>query len=466
MNTAEIDALFQTQLKHSMAIGNRPMGDRKRDLHNLKAAVLAYRQEIAAALLTDLNKPSVETDVSEVLPIKGEIDHALKNLDDWAAQRRVSSPLTLVGTRAWVKPEPKGVVLIISPWNFPFNLTFGPLASALAAGNCVVLKPSEATPASAALMEKIVSETFSPDHVCVVNGGPEVSSHLVSLPFHHIFFTGGAEIGKKVLRSAAEHLTPVTLELGGKSPAIVDRSAHIDDAVSRILWARFFNSGQVCISPDYVLIDEAVAEPFIRAAKQKITAFYGDAMKNDALSTLVNERHFAKITGMIDDAVAKGARLEAGGRRDAARNFVEPTLLSGVDFSMTVMHDEIFGPILPIITWKTADDALRIVNRLQRPLAYYVFSQNSHSTQRFLTESRAGTTAINETFIQFIHPELPFGGVNFSGMGKAHGKYGFDTFSNERSYVKQVFRWNAPLLAHPPYTTFTRKLSDALVRWF
>lgn len=466
MNTASIDALFQAQLTNSMAIGNRPMADRKRDLRNLKAAVLKYRGEIADALLSDLNKPAVETDMSEVLPVKGEIDHALRNLDEWAAKRHVSTPLTLVGTRAWVKPEPKGVVLIISPWNFPFNLTFGPLASALAAGNCVVLKPSEATPASAGLMEKIISETFSSDHVCVVNGGPEVSSHLVSLPFHHIFFTGGAEIGKKVLRAAAEHLTPVTLELGGKSPAVVDRSANIEDAVSRILWARFFNSGQVCISPDYVLIDESVAEVFIRAAKEKITQFYGDPMANEALSTLVNERHFAKITGMIDDAIAKGAKLEAGGRRDAARNFVEPTLLSGVDFSMEVMKDEIFGPILPIITWKTTDDALRIVNGIERPLAYYVFSKNAGSTRRFLTESRAGTTAINETFIQFIHPELPFGGVNFSGMGKAHGKYGFDTFSNERSYVKQVFRRNAPVLTHPPYTSFTRKLADVLIRWF
>ncbi len=466
MNTASIDALFQAQLTNSMTIGNRPLADRKRDLRNLKASVLKYRSEIADALLSDLNKPAVETDMSEVLPIKGEIDHALKNLDEWAAKRHVSTPLTLVGTRAWVKPEPKGVVLIISPWNFPFNLTFGPLASALAAGNCVVLKPSEATPASAALMEKIISETFPPERVCVVNGGPEVSSHLVSLPFHHIFFTGGAEIGKKVLRAAAEHLTPVTLELGGKSPAVVDRSANIDDAVSRILWARFFNSGQVCISPDYVLIDESVAEVFIRAAKEKITHFYGDPMANEALSILVNERHFAKITGMIDDAIAKGAKLEAGGRRDAARNFVEPTLLSGVDFSMEVMKDEIFGPILPIITWKTTDDALRIVNGIERPLAYYVFSKNPGSTRRFLTESRAGTTAINETFIQFIHPELPFGGVNFSGMGKAHGKYGFDTFSNERSYVKQVFRWNAPVLTHPPYTSFTRKLADVLVRWF
>ncbi len=315
-------------------------------------------------------------------------------------------------------------------------------------------------------MERIVAEIFPPEQVAVVNGGPDVSSHLVSLPFHHIFFTGGPEIGKRVLRAAAENLTPVTLELGAKSPAIVDRSANLNDAVSRIVWGRFFNSGQVCISPDYVLVDETVAVDFIRAAKQKMTEYYGDGMTNTELSNLVNERHFAKITAMIDDAVVKGAKLEVGGRRDASRSFVEPTLLSDVDFSMKVMQDEIFGPILPVLTYKTLDDALVTVHKNERPLAFYVFSSKTKNIQRLLTESRAGTTAINETFVQFIHPELPFGGVNFSGMGKAHGKYGFDTFSNERSFVRQVLRFNAPKLTHPPYTGFTRKLADALIKWF
>lgn len=466
MALAEIDALFARQCEHALALGTRSISDRKRDLKKLRHGLLSHRSAIAAALAKDLNKPAIESDLSEIVPVKTEIDHALRSIDEWASKRHVSTPLSLLGTRAWVKPEPKGVVLIISPWNFPFNLTFGPLVSALAAGNCVILKPSEATPASAALMERIVAEIFPPEQVAVVNGGPDVSSHLVSLPFHHIFFTGGPEIGKRVLRAAAENLTPVTLELGGKSPAIVDRSANLNDAVSRIVWGRFFNSGQVCISPDYVLVDETVAVDFIRAAKQKMTEYYGDGMTNTELSNLVNERHFAKITAMIDDAVVKGAKLEVGGRRDASRSFVEPTLLSDVDFSMKVMQDEIFGPILPVLTYKTLDDALVTVHKNERPLAFYVFSSKTKNIQRLLTESRAGTTAINETFVQFIHPELPFGGVNFSGMGKAHGKYGFDTFSNERSYVRQVLRFNAPKLTHPPYTGFTRKLADALIKWF
>lgn len=465
MSLAEIDALFEKQKEHFIRIGNRPLSDRKNDLRKLRKVVIAHRTAMAEALAIDLNKPAVETDLSELVPIKNEIDHALKGLDDWASKRHVPTPVSLFGTRAWVQAEPKGVVLIISPWNFPFNLTLGPLVSALAAGNCVILKPSEATPESAKLMASMISGCFPPEQVTVVNGGPEVSAHLVSLPFHHIFFTGGPEIGKKVLRAAAEHLTPVTLELGGKSPAIVDRTANLDDAVSRILWARFFNSGQVCISPDYVLIEEGIVDAFIRAAKKKLDAFYGDAMTNTQLSTLVNDRHFNKITGMIDVAIAKGARLEAGGRRDAGRRFVEPTLLSGVDATMQVMQEEIFGPVLPIVTWKSSDEALGVLHSMERPLAFYVFSKDAKHTRRMLTESRAGTTAINETFVQFIHPELPFGGVNFSGMGKAHGKYGFDTFSNERSYVKQVIRWNAPRMTHPPYGSFTRKLADALIRW-
>ncbi len=457
---------FAMQQARALEIGNRPLSERKKDLKRLLSVLMKYRDAIADAVKTDLNKPKVESDLSEVFPIKSDIKHALSNIDEWASRKDFSTPLQLLGTKAWAKPEPKGVVLIISPWNFPFNLTFGPLVSALAAGNTAVLKPSESTPTCAALMAKMVSEIFDPDHVVVLEGGPELSSHLVSLPFNHIFFTGGPQIGKKVLRAAAEHLTPVTLELGGKSPAIVDHTANLNDAVSRIVWARYFNSGQVCISPDYALVEKAIAEPFVAQVVAQIKQFYGDGMANTNLSMMVHEQHFDKVVALINDAIEKGAEVVTGGRSDRSRCFIEPTVLTKVTPEMAIMNEEIFGPVLPILIWNHPDEAIRQIHALERPLAYYVFSKSKPNVRRFVNESRAGSTAINETFVQFTHPELPFGGINFSGMGKAHGKYGFDTFSNKRSFVKQRFRLNAPKFVHPPYAKFTQKLADTLIRWF
>ncbi len=465
-STEEIDRIFNLQMERSLEIGNRRLSARKADLRKFLKVVMANRSAIAEAVAKDLNKPEVESDLSEVYPIKSDVKHALSNLDAWAERKFMSTPLSLLGTRAWVKPEPKGVVLIISPWNFPFNLTFGPLVSALAAGNCVILKPSESTPNCSALMHEIISEAFEPDQVAVIQGGPEASSHLVSLPFHHIFFTGGPEIGKKVMKAAAENLTPVTLELGGKSPAIVDATCNLDDAVRRIVWGRFFNSGQVCISPDYALVEESIRDAFLEKVKAQIKTFYDNPVESNDLSSLVHDGHFGKISRMIDDALAKGATVVSGNERIAERRFISPTVLTNVNTTMLVMQDEIFGPILPVMTWRTVDEAMRLVHSMERPLAYYVFSRNRGNTRRFLDESRAGTTAINETFIQFVHPELPFGGVNFSGIGKAHGKYGFDVFSNERSYIKQVFRWNAPRFTHPPYNKFTRKVADLVLKYF
>ncbi len=460
-----VDRLFAMQQARHLEIGNRKLSERKKDLKKLLKVIMAHRAEIAEAVMKDLRKPAVESDLSEIYPIKSDIKHALAHVDDWAAKKRVSTPLSLMGTKAWVRPEPKGVVLIISPWNFPFNLTFCPLISALAAGNCVILKPSESTPNCAALMQKMINETFDPDHVAVVEGDASVSSKLTSLPFHHIFFTGGPAVGKHVMKAAAENLTSVTLELGGKSPAIVDASANLEDAVRRIVWGRFFNSGQVCISPDYALVEEKIADRFIEKVKEQIDAFYGDPMKSKDLSSLVHDGHFKKMKSFIEDARARGADVVTGASFDESRRFVSPTVLANVSFDMDVMKEEIFGPILPVLTWRSPDDVMNIVNRLERPLAYYVFSKNRRNTRRFLDDSRAGSTAINETFIQFIHPELPFGGVNFSGIGKAHGKYGFDAFSNERSFLKQVFRWNAPRLTYPPYNRFTRKIADIVVKY-
>lgn len=460
-----IDRIFKMQQARHLEIGQRPLSERKKDLRRLLKSVLKHRHDIAQALEADLGKPAIESDLSEIYPIKSDIRHAIRELNTWAAKRSFRSPLALMGTKAWVQPEPKGVVLIISPWNFPFNLTFCPLVSALAAGNCVMLKPSEATPHSSALMGKIIREVFEPDHVALIEGEVEESTYLTTLPFHHIFFTGGPEIGKKVMAAAAQNLCSVTLELGGKSPAIVDASANMKEAVRRIVWSRFFNSGQVCISPDYALVDERVYPAFIKEVKSCIASFYKDPMTSGALSKLVHDGHFSKIKQLFEDATAKGAEVITGGTFDASKRFFAPTVLSNVTNEMTVMHEEIFGPILPVISFRNPSEAIALMNSLPRPLAFYIFAKGAKNIQPFVLNSRAGSTGINETFIQFIHPELPFGGVNFSGIGKGHGKYGFDAFSNERSFVKQLFSRNAIRFIHPPYTGFTRKLATFMLKW-
>lgn len=461
-----IEGVFAMQQARSYEIGQRPLAERKADLKKLWKTVLAKRADIANAMALDLGKPAVETDFSEVYPIKSDIFHALRNLSTWARKKPASTPLTLLGTRAWIKPEPKGVVLIISPWNFPFNLTFGPLVSALSAGNCVMLKPSESTPNCARVMREIVEACFSPDHVTLFEGDHRVSEYMVSLPFHHIFFTGGVEIGKKIMAAAAKNLTPVTLELGGKTPAIVDRSANLKEAVRRIVWARFFNSGQVCISPDYVLVEDAIADQFLDLVKAQIIQFYGEnPAQSNQLSHLIHQAQYNKITHMISDAIGKGAKLAAGGKVVVDRLFVDPTVLTGVTLDMDVMKDEIFGPILPILRWKTSDEAIQVIRQLDRPLAFYIFSQQKSAIAKFISNSRAGTTGINETFIQFVHPELPFGGIGHSGMGKAHGQYGFDTFSNERSFIQQTWRFNAARFTHPPYNSFSRWLANVIIKW-
>ncbi len=462
-----IEGVFAMQQARSYEIGQRPLADRKADLKKLWKEILAKRDEIAEAMALDLGKPAVETDFSEIYPIKSDLFHALRNLSGWARKKPASTPMTLLGTRAWTKPEPKGVVLIISPWNFPFNLTFGPLVSALAAGNCVMLKPSESTPNCARVMGEIIAACFSPDHVALFEGDHRISEYMVNLPYQHIFFTGGIGIGKKVMTAAAKNLTSVTLELGGKTPAIVDRSANLQEAVRRIVWARFFNSGQVCISPDYILVEDAIADEFVASAKAQIIQFYGqNPAQSNQLSHLVHQAHYDKITHMISDAVGKGATLAAGGKVNVDRLFVEPTILTGATLEMDVMKEEIFGPILPIIRWKTHDQAIQIIQKLDRPLALYIFSKQKHTIAHFISNSRAGTTGINETFIQFVHPELPFGGIGQSGMGKAHGQYGFDTFSNERSFIQQTWRLNAARLTHPPYNNFSRWLANTIIRWF
>jgi aldehyde dehydrogenase (NAD+) len=388
------------------------------------------------------------------MPVLGEVRHAARHLEKWMKPKRVGTPLALLGSRSRIVYEPKGVVLIISPWNFPINLTLGPLVSAIAAGNCAIVKPSELTPAASECMKRIVSEVFDESEVAVIEGDAFVAESLLQKRFDHIFFTGSPAVGKIVMKAAAEHLTSVTLELGGKSPAIIDRTADVGEAARKIAWGKFLNSGQVCIAPDYVLVDEAVKTPFLNAFR---TAIHRNG------SHLVDERHAARMKRLLDDAVGRGATVVSGGHFEERR--MEPTLIADVDPDSSLMFDEIFGPILPVISYRTREDALRIIGEREKPLVLYVFSRDKAVVDRYIRETRAGGTVVNDTLLHFYQLNLPFGGVGNSGIGKAHGFFGFEAFSNARGILEQPFKRSAIELIYPPYGVLKRRFIDFMLRY-
>lgn len=417
----------------------------------------------------DLRKPATETDASEIFHVLNEIKVALRSLDRWTAPKKVDAPLYLIGTRAWIYPEPRGVCLIIAPWNYPFSLTAGPLVSALAAGNSVIIKPSEITPRVSTLIKTMCEALFDPSIVTVCEGGVSVSQELLALPFDHIFFTGSPTVGKIVMRAAAEHLTSVTLELGGKSPAIISDTARLKDAAERIAVGKFMNNGQTCIAPDYLLVDAKIAPQFIArliATTKKRFAPDGDFGKSPDYGRIVNESHFTRITKLLDDAIARGAKVAWQGPRDSSSRFMQPVVLTDVPPDCLVLQDEIFGPVLPVVTYQSPDEALAIINAKPKALALYLFTQQRSLRERVLRETSAGTACINDCNIQFLHHGLPFGGVNNSGIGKSHGHFGFLAFSNEKPVLKQKNGFTAVKLFYPPFTQRTKRFMDWFLRLF
>jgi aldehyde dehydrogenase (NAD+) len=451
----DIERIYEKQQRARAAIAVTTPAVRIEKLRRLHDALLTRRDEIRAALWADYRKPAAEVDLSEIYPPVSEARHAMRHLRDWMKPRRVPAPLALLGSRSRIVHEAKGVVLIISPWNFPINLTIGPLVSAIAAGNCAVIKPSEMTPNASACMKSIVGEIFDESEVAVIEGDASVAEALLVKKWDHIFFTGSPAIGKVVMKAAAEHLTSVTLELGGKSPVFIDRSANLDEAAKKIVWGKFFNSGQICIAPDYVLVDESVRAPFVEKLQAAIQAGSG---------WLVNDRHAGRVKRLFDDAVSHGAGVAAGGTFDE-RN-VAPTVLTDVDAKSAVMNEEIFGPLLPVLGYRTLDEALAIVEERERPLVLYIFSRRRAFTSELVRRTRAGGTVVNDTLVHFYQPYLPFGGVGQSGMGKAHGRFGFEAFSNARGILEQPTRFSSIQLLYPPYSKFKQKLIDLTVKYF
>lgn len=462
-----IDIIFSEQLKNQYNIGNTDVFERKIKLKNLLNLVLRHRKDIQKAMFDDFKKAPAEVDLTEIYTVTNEINHAIRHLHTWMKAQYLPSPITLLGTSSYIHYEPKGIVLIISPWNFPFNLTFGPLISAIAAGNCVMIKPSEHTPNSTALMKKMLAEIFPENEVAVFEGDSAVAAYITQLPFNHIFFTGSPTLGKKVMKAAAENLCSVTLELGGKSPVIVDESADLSKAAKRIAWAKFLNNGQVCIAPDYVYVHEKVKDEFLTLLKAQIIGLYGkEAELSKDYSRIVNQTHFNRLKQYLQDAISEGAVLEIGGETNEKERFIAPTVLSNVNLKSTIMQDEIFGPLLPLMVYQDLNEVILHIKEHEKPLALYIFSKQDGVINKVIRETRAGGTVVNHNTLHFFNNELPFGGSNNSGIGKAHGKYGFEAFSNARAVMKQWSPFSALDLLMPPYSNFKQKIIDLTIRFF
>jgi aldehyde dehydrogenase (NAD+) len=426
--------------------GTRDLSFRLEQLTVLRNAVVNNESLISGALRQDLNRPPLEAYAGDTAVLIHEIDYAVKHLRSWAKPKKVRTPWAFFPSSSHIIREPYGVALVIGPWNFPFQLLFGPLVGAMAAGNCVLLKPPVAAPHSARLIAKIVSDNFDPAYISLLEGGAETGQMLLEEKFDYIFFTGGPATGRLVMQAAARHLTPVTLELGGKNPCIVDADTRLDYTARRIVWGKFFNAGQSCVAVDYLLVDRRIKERLLALIVRSIHEFYGaDPAQSPDLGRIVNDLHFERLARLF----GKGTII-AGGRMDRRSRYIAPTVIDDIRGDEPIMEDEIFGPLLPVIEYENLAEAIAMVNSRPKPLALYFFSRDKTKQERVLRETSSGGGCINDTAIHETSSFLPFGGVGESGIGKYHGKASFDAFSHERSLIRSGFLIDVPL-RYPPY---------------
>lgn len=434
--------------------------DRKCQLRQLRRFLVEEEEAIVDALHSDLGKSAIEAYVTEIGFTIGEIDHTLDNLEKWTKTDRVWIPLHFRPGKARIVQQPLGTVLIIAPWNYPLQLVLAPLIPAIAAGNTAVLKPSEVAPATASLIEDMLPRYVDPAIVKVVTGGVPETTALLEQRFDHVFYTGNGTVGRVVMKAAAEHLTPVTLELGGKSPAIVTSSADVEVSARRIAWGKFVNAGQTCVAPDYVLADTRVVDELVNGLRAAVSGFFGDdPATSDDYGRIVDERHHGRLTELLD---AGGFdEIAVGGDSDRANRYLAPTVLTGVKPDAKVMEDEIFGPILPVLTYDSLDDAIDYVNDHPTPLAMYVFSGRSSTVDGIVDRTSAGGVTVNHTLLHLAVNDLPFGGVGASGMGAYHGEAGFRIFSHAKPVLHRGTTPD-PSLAYPPYTGLKQKIMRKL----
>ena len=453
LNTHEAGTLTPTQNAQAVRAGfdagiTRPLDWRRRQLRALDRLLEENGAAFEDALYLDLGKPPIESFLAEIGSVRNEITLTLRNLNRWTRRKRVKVQLSMKPATAEIIREPLGTVLVISPWNYPVHLLFMPVVAAIAAGNAVVVKPSELAPATSSLVARLVPKYLDTQAIRVVEGAVAETTELLSLPWDHIFYTGNATVGRIVMEAAAKHLSPVTLELGGKSPVFVDPSADIEGAAHWLAWGKFLNAGQTCVAPDYVMTTREVAPRLVAALEREITELYGtDPQKSNDFGRVVNERHVDRLIALIPET---GASI--GGTSDRANRYLAPTVLTDVQLDDPVMQEEIFGPVLPIVTVGSVDEAIRIVNDRDKPLALYVFSGDKRVQQAFLDRTSSGSVGINAPILQLGVSTLPFGGVGASGMGSYHGEFGIRTFSHERSVLRKSGRGTLLRIAQPPFT--------------
>ena len=455
----DIPALVRAQRTWFQTGATLPAEARQAALDKLRRALLSWEDRIDAALASDLNKSPAESYLCEVGMTLAELRAVRRHLAQWMRPQGRLTPLAQFPGKSFTLAEPRGVVLILSPWNYPFLLSLEPLVGALSAGNCCILKPSEHAPASSAVLRELLASCFPSELVCVVEGGPEVSRALLAEKFDYIFFTGGAQVGRQVMAAAADHLTPVTLELGGKSPCVVDATARLDLAAKRLVFGKLLNCGQTCVAPDYLLIDAQVKEEFLAHVKKWVVAMYGsDPLDNAGYVRMVNRKHFDRVMGLLDPD-----KVVFGGKGDPATLKIQPTILDPVSPDDPVMGEEIFGPVLPVLTYRTLDEAEAFVNDRPHPLALYLFSEDRQTQERFLRHVPFGGGCINDTIIHLATSRMGFGGVGNSGMGSYHGRESFDTFSHRKSIVKKSTWMDLPF-RYAPYTPLGVKLLRLFLR--
>jgi aldehyde dehydrogenase (NAD+) len=451
---SEIPKIVDT-LRHSFESGRtRPVEWRKQQLEQLRTMMREHADDFVSAMRSDFGKPELEAFASDVAIVVQEVGMAIKRLPKWMKARKVPTPIPAQPARSRIVSDPLGVVLIISPWNYPVQLLLSPLVGALAAGNCVVLKPSEVTPNTSALIAKLIPRYLDSDCVRVVEGAIPETTELLEQRFDHILYTGNGAVAKIVMTAAAKFLTPVTLELGGKSPCLVDKTANLDIAASRIAWGKFMNAGQTCIAPDYILADASIEEELVSKLKTAIEGFYGaDPKANPDFGRIVNVRHHRRVAALLKDA----GDVYAGGEVDEDDRYVAPTILRNVDPGSAVMQEEIFGPILPVLKVADLDEAVRFVNGREKPLALYLFSEDRGAEDRVIGETSSGGVCVNGTIFHLANHNLPFGGVGPSGMGAYHGRSSFDTFSHQKSVLRRATFFDLKIM-YPPYTEAKKKM--------
>jgi len=447
-----IDSVFKAQQTHKYTLRTSNAAQRINKLKALKACIAENESLIYQALQQDLRKSMFEAAATEVIFIYAEIDFAIKNLSSWMKPARAGRSVSNILAKNRIYYEPKGVCLIIAPWNYPFQLLMSPLVSAIAAGNCAILKPSELSPSVSAVLTRLISSCFEEKEVCCFEGDASLAGELLKLPFDHIFFTGSTAIGKIVMEAAAKNLSSVTLELGGKSPVVIDSTADLRKAAKKIAWGKLINAGQTCIAPDYILLPKASEATFVSyyKAETELLFFKDKAPDPTVYVKIINEHHFNRLSNLMDNAIRKGASLSFGGETDPQTMTINPAVLTNVPEDAAMMQEEIFGPLLPVITFLDIPDAIRKINQKEKPLALYIFSGNQDNIHQIIKNTSAGGTCVNDVLIHIANPKLPFGGTNASGTGSCHGQWGFKCFSHERAVVFQS-GLDFTALIYPPY---------------